>query len=408
MYKKILPILVSLLLIIGISESAFARQSVTATLHASPTSYSGKCPHKITFKGQIRATQAGRVQYKFIRSDGANAPIHTLNFNKPGIKHVSTTWTLGGPGFPAHKRWQAIQIVYPQNVTSNKAYFRVKCQKQRRLPDLVIDKISLNKECKVVVKVRNRGPGLIPNDVWSQHHPKSAGVYLYINGNSWGGATIWGFDPGRNLKFSGGTATYTSKLRVPNSANITAKVDLWNVVKEANENNNKRASRLSCKKVVSERDLTVKIANCPTVVKPGQNLNAGIRVQGKSSFPNALSSVVVDLILTSRYGYPSPAPYATYSPNYSDGVLLLGGREHTAFNGPGTVNVKLNGSNTIPSDTPNGTYYLGAVIDAGNNVQERNERNNVSFCKLRVENARRIVPQNFQIEKKIRKFINRP
>lgn len=98
-----------------------------AALTANPTNYVGKCPTVITFKGTISARKAGRVQYKFIRSDNAFAPVQTLEFASPGTKPVSTTWTLGGPGFPVQDRWQAIQIVYPTNLQSNKAHFLVKC-----------------------------------------------------------------------------------------------------------------------------------------------------------------------------------------------------------------------------------------------------------------------------------------
>jgi subtilase family serine protease len=51
---------------------------------------------------------------------------------------------------------------------------------------------------------------------------------------------------------------------------------------------------------------------------------------------------------------------------------LKGGREHISFKGPDKVNVKLNGSNIIPANTPPGIYYLGVVIDAGNKVKESN------------------------------------
>ncbi len=98
-----------------------------AALTAAPTNYVGKCPTVITFKGTISARRPGRVQYKFIRSDNAFAPIQTLEFTAPGSKPVGTTWTLGGPGFPAQERWQAIQIVYPTSLQSNKATFLVKC-----------------------------------------------------------------------------------------------------------------------------------------------------------------------------------------------------------------------------------------------------------------------------------------
>jgi hypothetical protein len=139
---------------------------------------------------------------------------------------------------------------------------------------------------------------------------------------------------------------------------------------------------------VMKGDLTIKITQCPRqIVKAGEELKTGFVVEGKSTFPGAVNSVVVDIILTSNPTYPAPAPYAIYSPNYADNVLLKGGRENISFAGPGNVNVTLNGNNTIPADTPGGIYYLGAVIDAGNKVHEANENNNVSFCRIKVIGA---------------------
>jgi hypothetical protein len=133
------------------------------------------------------------------------------------------------------------------------------------------------------------------------------------------------------------------------------------------------------------RDLRIKIVRCPKrVVKAGEKLGDSFKVVAKSTFPGALKDVAVDIILTSKPTYPAPAPYAVYSPNYSDNVLLKGGREHITFPGAGSVPVKLNGTNQIPADTPAGIYYLGAVVDAGNKVKESNERNNVHFCKIKV------------------------
>ncbi len=132
-------------------------------------------------------------------------------------------------------------------------------------------------------------------------------------------------------------------------------------------------------------DLTIKIVTCPKdEVKAGENLGESFQVIGRSTFASSLKDIAVDIILTSNPTYPVPAPYAVYSPNYSDNVLLKGGREHISFTGPETVNVKLNGLNTIPADTPPGDYFLGAVIDAGNKVKELNEKDNVYFCKLRI------------------------
>jgi hypothetical protein len=113
-------------------------------------------------------------------------------------------------------------------------------------PDLTIDKIYLSKDCQAAVVVKNLGPGLVPDEVWTERHPKSAGVYFYINGRGWGGASIWLFDPTKNLQRPGGTATYTSNLRVTGTATIKAVVDLWNVVREVNEGNNSLETKLAC------------------------------------------------------------------------------------------------------------------------------------------------------------------
>ncbi|HKK06462.1 MAG TPA: CARDB domain-containing protein [Gammaproteobacteria bacterium] len=124
---------------LGLSIQAIAAD-YSATLSATPRSYSGKCPAKITFTGAITAKRTGRVQYKFLRSDGANAPVHTIEFTKPGTRRVSTTWTLGGASLPSYSGWQSIQILYPQQAQSNKAHFKVKCAQATRpsggLPDL--------------------------------------------------------------------------------------------------------------------------------------------------------------------------------------------------------------------------------------------------------------------------------
>jgi hypothetical protein len=99
----------------------------TTTLSANPASYNGTCPTIIKFNGSITAEKAGRVQYKFIRSDNAFAPIQTIEFTAPGTKQVDTTWTLGGPALPHYSGWQAVQIVYPTNIQSKKATFSIRC-----------------------------------------------------------------------------------------------------------------------------------------------------------------------------------------------------------------------------------------------------------------------------------------
>lgn len=120
------------------------------------------------------------------------------------------------------------------------------CDSAAELPDLEVVNIFLTKKCEVAVKVKNNGPGMVPDSVWTIHTPKSSSVYIYINGKSWGGATIWKFDPGKSLKAPGGTAVYVSTLIVKTEAKIVATIDHTLQVTEINEINNKMGKLVKC------------------------------------------------------------------------------------------------------------------------------------------------------------------
>ncbi len=97
---------------------------VELTLRADPFNYKGRCPVTIRFTGRISvAGGGGTVSYKFLRSDGASAPVQTLRFAAPGSKKVSTSWRLG----KSYKGWQAIQIYDPKEQQSRQARFRIVC-----------------------------------------------------------------------------------------------------------------------------------------------------------------------------------------------------------------------------------------------------------------------------------------
>jgi len=136
--------------------------------------------------------------------------------------------------------------------------------------------------------------------------------------------------------------------------------------------------------VSAQQDLAVKILQCPRVAHANQNLGAGFQVVAQNSGKAAAKDVAVDIVLKKNSSCAVPTPLAVYAPNYSDGVLLKGGREHVSLNPGQTLNVKLNGTNTIPADTPAGNYFLCAVIDAGNKIKEVNESNNCSCCPLTI------------------------
>ena len=132
----------------------------------------------------------------------------------------------------------------------------------------------------------------------------------------------------------------------------------------------------------AKTDLTIKIKG-PHKAVPGQELGKSIKVRVRNNGKVAAANFSVDLILSKNRH--APVKFAVYSPNYSDDVLLQGGREFIAKILPGqTIDVVLNGNNKIPADTPNGSYFLGAVVDAGNKIPETNERNNVAFSPIKI------------------------
>jgi len=124
-----LVILIVLLMVVLVNAQ---QPQITATLKAIPDSYVGKCPVTIKFEGQITVKnlkeKSLKIQYKFMRSDGAFSPIKTIVFDKDGSKSVSDKWTLGSTDLPTYSGWEAIKIVYPQDVESNKANFKLTCK----------------------------------------------------------------------------------------------------------------------------------------------------------------------------------------------------------------------------------------------------------------------------------------
>ena len=101
---------------------------VETFLRADPFDYVGACPVTITFSGRISvAGGGGTVSYKWIRNDGASAPVETLTFTGPGSQDINTTWYIGGAGMN-YSGWQAIEILDPQATTSDRAEFKIQCQ----------------------------------------------------------------------------------------------------------------------------------------------------------------------------------------------------------------------------------------------------------------------------------------
>lgn len=94
-------------------------------LRADPFRHDGPCPVKIRFSGRISvAGGGGTVAYRFLRSDGASAPVQSVDFARPGSQNVETTWQLGGD----YSGWQQILVLDPAEQRSEQANFTVHCR----------------------------------------------------------------------------------------------------------------------------------------------------------------------------------------------------------------------------------------------------------------------------------------
>lgn len=131
-----------------------------------------------------------------------------------------------------------------------------------------------------------------------------------------------------------------------------------------------------------QSDLTCSI-ECPSESYPGEELDGNINVIVENNGNRAAKDFSVDLVLSTDTTIP--VDFARYSADFTEDVLLLGGREQVDSLGPGaSLNLSLNGNNKIPEDTPQGDYYLGVVVDSWKAVEESNEANNTAVCSIKI------------------------
>ncbi len=245
---------------------SIAHAQIAATLSTKHDTYTGICPAEIKFKGTITSEKPGKIQYRFIRSNGTLLPVETLEFSTPGAKEVDGSWIAGDTETSSYEGWQAIRIVYPEEVESNKARFKMICD---------------------------------------QNMP----------------------------------------------------------------------------------DLTVNIRHSPRTARPGHELGSSIKIKVANHGKLDLKDVAVDIVLKKDNSCPDSMPSTEDSTHFSDGVLLKGGREHVSLKAGQKQEIKLNGTNTIPADTPPGDYYLCAVVNAGHQIKESNKTINCACSPIKITTA---------------------
>jgi hypothetical protein len=235
-------------------------------------------------------------------------------------------------------------------VTASIEASSLRTQKARsvgRLPDLTVTGIKLDSRCRVRIQVKNLGPGALPDSVWTVRGPDSSGILIYKDGKSWGGASIWRFDPRRSLQRPGGTVAYSSNLMVKGRAVITAVVDHTGMTPEQNEGNNKESKRLICRlpaaktkppasSALAPRASAESPVRHPPVVRRPQPRRDGMLAaprgipaiqpqgreepadQGGGQTPGAPAGVIVTDKLTYTGGEPGAAPEQPGTPSPGD------------------------------------------------------------------------------------------
>jgi hypothetical protein len=113
-------------------------------------------------------------------------------------------------------------------------------------PDLVVEKIFTTKECKLAVTVKNNGPGFVSKLVYADYEQKAVGVQVSIDGKDWGEKKFWQFDKIRKLRVPEGTVTCVFDYIVKTRVEVTAAVDVYNILRETEEDNNTLTQTVIC------------------------------------------------------------------------------------------------------------------------------------------------------------------
>jgi len=125
-------------------------------------------------------------------------------------------------------------------------------------------------------------------------------------------------------------------------------------------------------------DLRAIIQDSPSNARPGHELTTPFKVKVANNMQMELKDIAVDIVLKKDNFCPVSTNSTDNVTHYSDGILLKGGRERVSLKAGQTLDIKLTGLHTIPANTPLGDYYLCAVVNAGDQIKQRNKTNDCS------------------------------
>jgi hypothetical protein len=92
--------------------------AVVVTILSTDVAYTDKV--KISFSARITSQSKGAVDFRWFRSDGGRGQQERITFSKGGDLSVTSTWTLGAAA-AGRQIWEAVEILYPNHMESNKA-----------------------------------------------------------------------------------------------------------------------------------------------------------------------------------------------------------------------------------------------------------------------------------------------
>jgi hypothetical protein len=94
---------------ITVPSEFFAVTSVKLT--SSPVSFDGSCPTTLTIKAEITSSAAGKVTYRWERSDGVTSDKKSVTFDNKGTKTVQFDWEVNS----TDTHWVRIYIDDPNH-----------------------------------------------------------------------------------------------------------------------------------------------------------------------------------------------------------------------------------------------------------------------------------------------------
>ncbi|NPV89693.1 MAG: hypothetical protein HPY50_02810 [Firmicutes bacterium] len=232
-------------------------------------------------------------------------------------------------------------------------------------PDLIvsyIDGVVDEEDFTISINngVRNQGNSAT-TETFRVNYYLSTDTIFDASDTSLGSRTVYGLSAGG---YSGATAVLAIPANVAiGSYYLGAKVDVYNDVYEYNENNNTGYKTTPI--ALPNKDLIVlSIDGVGTGAKGGTiTITDTLKNQGTTK---------VDDFFYIKY-YLSADTIITSSDSY------LGQRDEYRTINPGASSVPTTTSVTIPTNIPDGSYYIGSIVDTTNVVRESNENNNTGY-----------------------------